>query len=70
MHNIAKCTNCLLFFVRPQSLVLSIAFNLLDAEAKQHVTDKESHMSESCPALDLPGSVQELQVGMQSNHYI
>ncbi|XP_056307458.1 troponin I type 2a (skeletal, fast), tandem duplicate 4 isoform X1 [Danio aesculapii] len=44
-----------------KSLVLSIAFNLLDAEAKQHVTDKESHMSENCPALDLPGSVQELQ---------
>nr|AAQ13340.1 fast muscle troponin I [Danio rerio] len=44
-----------------KSLVLSIAFNLLDAEAKQHIADKESHMSENCPPLDLPGSVQELQ---------
>jgi len=46
----------------PQSLVLSIAFNLLEAEAKQAVIDKENYMSEHCPALDLPGSQQELQV--------
>uniref|UniRef100_A0A8C2GD40 Troponin I, fast skeletal muscle-like n=1 Tax=Cyprinus carpio TaxID=7962 RepID=A0A8C2GD40_CYPCA len=44
-----------------KSLVLSIAFNLLDAEVKQLVVDKEAHMNEHCPALDLPGSTQELQ---------
>ncbi|XP_056108132.1 troponin I type 2a (skeletal, fast), tandem duplicate 4 [Rhinichthys klamathensis goyatoka] len=44
-----------------KSLVLSIAFNLLDAEAKQVVIDKETYMSEHCPALNLPGSQQELQ---------
>ncbi|KAL1247776.1 hypothetical protein QQF64_023152 [Cirrhinus molitorella] len=44
-----------------KSLVLSIAFNLLDAEAKQLVVSKEAHMSENCPALELPGSSQELQ---------
>lgn len=47
-----------------QSLVLSIAFNLLDAEAKQLVANKEAHMNENCPALSLPGSSQELQVPM------
>ncbi|XP_050956142.1 troponin I, fast skeletal muscle-like [Labeo rohita] len=44
-----------------KSLVLSIAFNLLDAEAKQLVANKEAHMNENCPALSLPGSSQELQ---------
>ncbi|XP_077067525.1 troponin I, fast skeletal muscle-like isoform X1 [Siphateles boraxobius] len=44
-----------------KSLVLSIAFNLLDAEAKQVVIDKETYMSEHCPPLSLPGSQQELQ---------
>ncbi|KTG43738.1 hypothetical protein cypCar_00029635 [Cyprinus carpio] len=45
-----------------KSLVLSIAFNLLDAEVKQLVVDKEAYMNEHCPALDLPGSTQELQI--------
>uniref|UniRef100_A0A671QVX0 Troponin I, fast skeletal muscle-like n=1 Tax=Sinocyclocheilus anshuiensis TaxID=1608454 RepID=A0A671QVX0_9TELE len=44
-----------------QSLVLSIAFSLMDAEAKQLVANKEAHMNEHCPALDLPGSMQDLQ---------
>ncbi|XP_056595173.1 troponin I, fast skeletal muscle-like isoform X2 [Triplophysa dalaica] len=44
-----------------KSLVLSIAFNLLEAETKQAVIDKEAYMIENCPSLDLPGSTQELQ---------
>ncbi|XP_016410399.1 troponin I, fast skeletal muscle-like [Sinocyclocheilus rhinocerous] len=44
-----------------KSLVLSIAFNLLDAEAKQLAVDKEAYMNEHSPALDLPGPTQELQ---------
>ncbi|XP_076861749.1 troponin I, fast skeletal muscle-like [Brachyhypopomus gauderio] len=44
-----------------KSLLLSIAAGLLEAEAKQLVEEKDGYMSEHCPALSLPGSVQELQ---------
>ncbi|XP_030645821.1 troponin I, fast skeletal muscle-like [Chanos chanos] len=44
-----------------KSLMLSIAFGLLEAEAKQAEADKAAYMDEHCPALDLSGSAQELQ---------
>uniref|UniRef100_W5LCS6 Troponin I type 2a (skeletal, fast), tandem duplicate 4 n=1 Tax=Astyanax mexicanus TaxID=7994 RepID=W5LCS6_ASTMX len=44
-----------------KSLLLSIAANLLEAESKQLVVDKENYMAEHCPPLDLPSSTQELQ---------
>ncbi|KAF5903894.1 troponin I, fast skeletal muscle-like, partial [Clarias magur] len=47
--------------IQPQSLLLSIAAGLLEAEAKQLVEDKESYINEHCPSLSLPSSVQELQ---------
>ncbi|KAK3558486.1 hypothetical protein QTP86_018138 [Hemibagrus guttatus] len=47
--------------VKEESLLLSIAAGLLEAEAKQLVEDKESYINEHCPPLELPGSVQELQ---------
>uniref|UniRef100_W5LCQ0 Troponin I type 2a (skeletal, fast), tandem duplicate 4 n=1 Tax=Astyanax mexicanus TaxID=7994 RepID=W5LCQ0_ASTMX len=45
-----------------KSLLLSIAANLLEAESKQLVVDKENYMAEHCPPLDLPSSTQELQI--------
>ncbi|XP_051546182.1 troponin I, fast skeletal muscle-like [Myxocyprinus asiaticus] len=44
-----------------KSLVLSIALELLETEAKQLVVDKETYMNEHCSSLDLPVSVQDLQ---------
>ncbi|XDV52649.1 hypothetical protein PO909_021354 [Leuciscus waleckii] len=44
-----------------KSLVLSICSGLLEAEVKQAIADKEAYMSEHCPALDMPGSQQDLQ---------
>ncbi|KAI5100600.1 troponin I, skeletal, fast 2a.4 [Silurus meridionalis] len=44
-----------------QSLLLSIAAGLLEAEAKQLVEDKESYLNENCPPLNLQSSTQELQ---------
>ncbi|XP_065148274.1 troponin I, fast skeletal muscle-like isoform X2 [Paramisgurnus dabryanus] len=52
-----------------KSLVLSIAFNLLEAETKQAEEDKEAYMSEHCPSLDLPGSAQELQELCKKLHH-
>lgn len=49
-----------------QSLLLSIAAGLLEAEAKHLVEDKESYLNEHCPPLNLPCSTQELQVQTQS----
>jgi len=44
-----------------KSLVLQIAANLLEEEAVQAVKDKEQYMADNCPALDLSGSMAELQ---------
>ncbi|XP_051980966.1 troponin I, fast skeletal muscle-like [Xyrauchen texanus] len=44
-----------------KSLLLSIALELMEAEAKQLVVDKETYMDEHCSSLSLPGSVQDLQ---------
>ncbi|XP_055047740.1 troponin I, fast skeletal muscle-like isoform X2 [Misgurnus anguillicaudatus] len=52
-----------------KSLVLSIAFNLLEAETKQVEEDKAAYMSEHCPSLDLPGSAQELQELCKKLHH-
>lgn len=52
-----------LLFVSPsQSLMLSIAKGLLEAEAKQKEEERRTYMEENCPPLSLPGSLQELQV--------
>ncbi|XP_052000287.1 troponin I, fast skeletal muscle-like isoform X1 [Xyrauchen texanus] len=44
-----------------KSLVLAIAKDLLEAEEKQAVEDRVQYLEEKCPALSLPGSMQELQ---------
>ncbi|XP_062405185.1 troponin I, fast skeletal muscle-like isoform X2 [Sardina pilchardus] len=44
-----------------KSLMLQRGQQLLEAEAKQAEEDKERYMEESCPSLDLPTCMQELQ---------
>ncbi|XP_036431747.1 troponin I, fast skeletal muscle-like [Colossoma macropomum] len=44
-----------------KSLMLGIAKSLLEKETAQVAADKAAHLEQHCPALSLPGSVQELQ---------
>uniref|UniRef100_A0AAY5F135 Troponin I2, fast skeletal type n=1 Tax=Electrophorus electricus TaxID=8005 RepID=A0AAY5F135_ELEEL len=44
-----------------KSLMLQIAQGLLEAEAAEAEQDKQSYMEDHCPALSLPGTMQELQ---------
>ncbi|XP_048828558.1 troponin I, fast skeletal muscle-like [Brienomyrus brachyistius] len=44
-----------------KSLVLQIAKSLLEAEASELEAEKAQYMSENCPSMSLPGSLQELQ---------
>nr|XP_023697801.1 troponin I, fast skeletal muscle-like [Paramormyrops kingsleyae] len=44
-----------------KSLMISIAKNLLDAEKTQTEADRVKYMDDNCPALSMPGSVQDLQ---------
>lgn len=45
-----------------QSLMLSIAKGLLEAEAKEKEEEKKRYMAETCPDLSLPSGIQALQV--------
>lgn len=45
-----------------QSLMLSIAKGLLEAEAKEKEEEKKRYMVETCPDLSLPSGIQALQV--------
>ncbi|KAJ8417084.1 hypothetical protein AAFF_G00283110 [Aldrovandia affinis] len=44
-----------------KSLMLQIAAGMLEAEVAEAQAEKERYMEENCPALSLPGSMQELQ---------
>ncbi|XP_048040831.1 troponin I, fast skeletal muscle-like [Megalobrama amblycephala] len=44
-----------------KSLLLQIAHGLLEEEAAEAEQEKQQYMEENCPALSLPGSMQELQ---------
>ncbi|XP_030645828.1 troponin I, fast skeletal muscle-like [Chanos chanos] len=44
-----------------KSVMLSVARGLLETEAKEREEEKTRYMAESCPALSLPRSMQELQ---------
>ncbi|XP_048828557.1 troponin I, fast skeletal muscle-like [Brienomyrus brachyistius] len=44
-----------------KSLMISIAKNLLEAEKTQTDADRIKYMDENCPALSMPGSMQDLQ---------
>uniref|UniRef100_A0A8C9UX68 Troponin I type 2b (skeletal, fast), tandem duplicate 1 n=1 Tax=Scleropages formosus TaxID=113540 RepID=A0A8C9UX68_SCLFO len=44
-----------------KSLMLSIAKGLLEAEKTEAEAERKRYMEENCPALSLPGSVQDLQ---------
>ncbi len=45
-----------------QSLLLQIAHGILEEEAAEAEQEKQRYMEENCPALALPGSMQELLV--------
>lgn len=51
-----------------QSLLLQIAHGLLEEEAAEAEQEKQQYMEENCPALSLPGSMQELQVHTHTHH--
>ncbi|KAL1271213.1 hypothetical protein QQF64_030229 [Cirrhinus molitorella] len=44
-----------------KSLLLQIAHGLLEEEAAEAEQEKQRYMEENCPALSMPGSMQELQ---------
>ncbi|XP_018621007.2 troponin I, fast skeletal muscle-like isoform X2 [Scleropages formosus] len=44
-----------------KSLMLQVAKGLLEAKAAEAKVEKKKYMEENCPALSVPGSVQELQ---------
>uniref|UniRef100_A0A673FX80 Troponin I, fast skeletal muscle-like n=1 Tax=Sinocyclocheilus rhinocerous TaxID=307959 RepID=A0A673FX80_9TELE len=44
-----------------KSLVLGIAKGIMAKEVAQVKVDKEKYLSENCPPLSMPGSIQELQ---------
>uniref|UniRef100_A0A3B3RE06 Troponin I2, fast skeletal type n=1 Tax=Paramormyrops kingsleyae TaxID=1676925 RepID=A0A3B3RE06_9TELE len=52
-----------------KSLMLSIAKNLLQTEKTQIEADKIKYMDENCPALSMPGSVQDLQELCKKLHH-
>ncbi|XP_071005192.1 troponin I, fast skeletal muscle-like isoform X1 [Oncorhynchus clarkii lewisi] len=52
-----------------QSLMLQIAKGLLDAEAIEAVEDIFFYMDENCAALDMPGSLAELQELCKTIHH-
>ncbi|XP_020312315.1 troponin I, fast skeletal muscle isoform X1 [Oncorhynchus kisutch] len=52
-----------------KSVMLQIAKDLLEAEAIEAVEEKKRYMDESCPALDLPGSLVELQEMCKTIHH-
>ncbi|CAB1323462.1 unnamed protein product [Coregonus sp. 'balchen'] len=52
-----------------KSLMLQIAKGLLEAEAIEAVEEKKRYMDENCPALDLPGSLAELQEMCKTIHH-
>uniref|UniRef100_A0A673X8L1 Troponin I, fast skeletal muscle n=1 Tax=Salmo trutta TaxID=8032 RepID=A0A673X8L1_SALTR len=52
-----------------KSVMLQIAKDLLEAEAIEIVEEKKRYMNESCPALDLPGSLGELQEMCKTIHH-
>jgi len=43
-----------------KSLVLSVAAGLLEEEAAQVAAERAAYLAEKCPALDLPGTKEEL----------
>uniref|UniRef100_A0AAY4EJK6 Troponin I n=1 Tax=Denticeps clupeoides TaxID=299321 RepID=A0AAY4EJK6_9TELE len=43
-----------------KSLLLQAGASMLEAEAAEAKTEKNKYMVESCPVLDIPGSMQEL----------
>lgn len=45
-----------------QSLMLSIAKGLLEAESKEREEERKRYMAETCPSLSLPSGIQALQV--------
>lgn len=45
-----------------QSLMLQVAKDLLEAESKEKVQERERYMEEHCPPLCLPICKEELQV--------
>lgn len=45
-----------------QSLMLSIAKGLLEAEAKEREQERIRYMAETCPTLSMPSGIQALQV--------
>lgn len=47
---------------RPQSCMLVVANNLLDAESTVKADEREKYLAEKCPPLELPYSKDELQV--------
>ncbi|RXN17317.1 troponin fast skeletal muscle-like isoform X2 [Labeo rohita] len=44
-----------------KSLLLQIAHGLLEEEAAEAEQEKQRYMEENCPALSMPGNMQELQ---------
>ncbi|XP_067306494.1 troponin I type 2b (skeletal, fast), tandem duplicate 1 [Pseudorasbora parva] len=44
-----------------KSLLLQIAHGILEEEAAEAEQEKQRYMDENCPALSLPGSMQDLQ---------
>ncbi|XP_076127550.1 troponin I, fast skeletal muscle-like [Alosa pseudoharengus] len=51
-----------------KSLMLQIASTRLEEEAAEIVKAKEAYLEEHCPALSLPGSVEELQKLIKDIH--
>lgn len=51
-----------------QSLMLSIAKGLLEAEKKEREEERKRYMAEMCPSLSMPSGVQALQVLIYSKY--
>lgn len=63
---------CILHFLPGfhQSLMLSIAKDLLEEEEREREEERGRYMAENCPTLSLPRTMQELQVRPQKTELI
>ncbi|XP_053175590.1 troponin I, fast skeletal muscle-like [Scomber japonicus] len=52
-----------------KSLMLSIAKDLLEEEEKEQVIEKRRYMSENCPPVSMPRTMQELQELCREIHH-
>ncbi|KAK3558485.1 hypothetical protein QTP86_018137 [Hemibagrus guttatus] len=68
-HNLKKECDEIDYNSVHQSLMLSIAKGLLEAEGKEREEERKRYMAETCPPLSLPSGLQALQDVCKELHH-